>query len=320
MISHHPLRFVLLLAACAGETESKNNSSMDSSSLISATVEEEPLVEEVYVANCALCHGLTGDGKGTVPLDRPARSFLEGGFSFGNTHEAVFRTITHGIGGTPMPPFGDSLAESTRHELADYVLAFNPQREAATTQEMILEVIDRPVVVRGHLPSITEGTPLRPRGLLLGGLDGLTWEYDAETVQLLGVRRGGFVERTDWGGRGGTPLKPLGELIWLHQGGSPQGVWRLESSGTPLFLKLKGTRIENSAAIITAAVHDQELGLLGSLEMWGEGAEIQGKPGLRRHYRFLSPERSGVLRYQGGTVSFTQGVPATFSWGWSLDS
>ena len=39
----------------------------------------------LYAEHCATCHGSNGDGKGTADLDRPARSFLDGGYSYGNT-------------------------------------------------------------------------------------------------------------------------------------------------------------------------------------------------------------------------------------------
>src|SRR5262245_57819330 len=78
------------------------------------------------VKNCATCHGETGDGKGTTQLDRPARSFMDGGFSFGNTPEALFRTISVGIPGTPMPAFDSSLSEEERHLVAGYVVTLGP--------------------------------------------------------------------------------------------------------------------------------------------------------------------------------------------------
>ncbi|HEX6883800.1 MAG TPA: c-type cytochrome, partial [Planctomycetota bacterium] len=69
---------------------------------------------QLFLTNCATCHGETGDGKGVTQLDRPARSFMDGGFSFGNTPEALFRTISVGIPGTPMPGFDSSLSEADR--------------------------------------------------------------------------------------------------------------------------------------------------------------------------------------------------------------
>ena len=34
-----------------------------------------------FVELCAPCHGVLGDGKGTTELDRPARSFADGGLA-----------------------------------------------------------------------------------------------------------------------------------------------------------------------------------------------------------------------------------------------
>ena len=51
------------------------------------------------------------------------RSFRQGGFSFGNTEEAVFRTISSGIIGTPMPGFQSLIGEAERHALARHVIA-----------------------------------------------------------------------------------------------------------------------------------------------------------------------------------------------------
>jgi len=170
--------------------------------------------EALYMGLCAMCHGETGDGKGIVPLDRPARSFLSGGFSFGNTPTAVARTIASGIGGTPMPGFAESLNEAQQLALAEYVIAFGPEQNKLLPGETEMQVEERPVVVRGTLPPIADGRPLLPRGVMVGGLDGLSWEYEASPVRLLGVRQGAFVNRADWGERGGAALEPLGSLVY----------------------------------------------------------------------------------------------------------
>ena len=85
--------------------------------------------QEVYEQICAMCHGETGDGKGIVPLDRPARSFLTGTFSFGNTRDALFKSVSNGIGGTPMPGFEALLTEDERYAVVDYIIAMGPERE-----------------------------------------------------------------------------------------------------------------------------------------------------------------------------------------------
>lgn len=170
-------------------------------------------VKELYMNNCALCHGENGDGKGLVEFDKPARSFIDGGFSFGNTPKALINTITNGIGGTPMPGFESVLSPLEIEALAEYVRAFSSSVEEQK-YDAELRVISKPVIVRGGLPSYHEEDMVHPRAVVLGGTDGLSIEWDMESVQLLAIRRGDFVLRQDWGDRGGALLKPLGELLY----------------------------------------------------------------------------------------------------------
>jgi mono/diheme cytochrome c family protein len=187
----------------------------------------------LFLANCATCHGESGDGKGTTKLEKPARSFKDGGFSYGNTPEALLRTITNGIPGTPMPSFASALKESERKDLARYVVSLGPPETKVTEAETVLVVRDRPLFLRGKLPSIAEGAPERPRALLVGTTDGFTFEYRVDDVRLLGVRQGGFAERTDWSGRGGEAQKPLGKLIYLVGDGNPGPTFSVREGDNP---------------------------------------------------------------------------------------
>jgi mono/diheme cytochrome c family protein len=170
----------------------------------------------LFLANCAQCHGETGDGKGTTKLDRDARSFQLGGFSYGNTPEALARSITFGIPGTPMPSFEKALKPEERKLLAEYVLLLGPPAEKTDAKESVVVVGERPRIVRGKLPPLVEGGPAYPRGLLLGTPEGLTFEYRTDDVRLLAVLKGEFVDRADWRGRGGDPLAPLGKAVHLR--------------------------------------------------------------------------------------------------------
>jgi mono/diheme cytochrome c family protein len=203
---------------------------------------------KLFVTNCATCHGETGDGKGTTQLDRPARSFMDGGFSFGNTPEQLFKTISTGIPGSPMPAFDSSLSEEERRLLASYVITLGPPIEEVKEEDMILVVHDRPLVVRGKLPALAEGLPEHPRGLLIGDPSGITFEYTVDDVRLLALRQGGFVRRTDWTGRGGTPLEPLGKVVHMVEGGKPEASFL--SQGKPLSARLSGTRVSQSAGLV----------------------------------------------------------------------
>jgi len=210
---------------------------------------------QLFLTNCATCHGETGDGKGVTQLDRPARSFMDGGFSFGNTPEALFRTISVGIPGTPMPGFDSSLSEADRHVLASYVVTLGPPVEVVKDEDMILAVHDRPLIVRGLLPSLGEGLPTHPRGLLIGDPTGITFEYRVDDVRLLALRQGGFVKRTDWTGRGGTALEPLGKVVHQIEGGKPEPSFT--SAGRALTARLSGTTLRPVGSQVRL-MHDGE--------------------------------------------------------------
>ena len=197
---------------------------------------EHPETAKLFAETCAKCHGLDGSGTGPTVLDRPARDFKGGGFSFGNTPETLARTITSGIPGTPMPAWGESLTPGQVASLTGYVLALGPPLKAIDLSGAKLIVGDRAAVVRGILPPIVDGAPLRPRGLLVGLPGGLAFEFRSDDLRLLGVRFGEFVERTDWSGRGGTPLAPLGRLVLRGPGAGGADLlhWSLADSGAPV--------------------------------------------------------------------------------------
>ena len=83
----------------------------------------------LYEKNCAVCHGVPGDGKGEAAylLQPKPRNFRAGKFrlvtaqNLEPTREDVFRTVTNGMPGTAMPSWLP-LPESDRWALADHVL------------------------------------------------------------------------------------------------------------------------------------------------------------------------------------------------------
>jgi len=168
----------------------------------------------LYQEHCSLCHGESGDGHGPTELERPARSFLTGGYTYGNTLQAVMRTITSGIPGTAMPAFGESLSDQQRSSLARYVLDKGPRGTVVQPSEGVLEVGDRPLLVQGMAPDpITNGT-FEPRCLNLGFPNGTSFQYRQRDLALLATREGKFLDRTDWRGGGGAPLRLLGKIDW----------------------------------------------------------------------------------------------------------
>lgn len=90
----------------------------------------------LYLRHCATCHGADGDGKGPAAkfLSHPPRNFLTGSYNFRMTPlgnlprvEDVYRTISVGVLGTPMPGWDAVLSFGQRKLLAQYVLALSPR-------------------------------------------------------------------------------------------------------------------------------------------------------------------------------------------------
>jgi len=197
-----------------------------------------------------------------------------------------------------MPGFSDSLSMDQRLAVAAYVQTLGPPALDISTEDMVLEVRDTPIVVRGHLPSLGEGLPEHPRGLLIGGIDGMTAEYRVDDVRLLAVRQGRFVERTDWSGRGGTPLKPLGPVINLVDGGDPPPGFEHEQA---LEARLVRTTIEDGRASVTYMLDPGGLQVL--VEEWTEAFTHAVGPGYARHFQFhnLAEDRMPTLRLPGSS-------------------
>ncbi|MEQ1893626.1 MAG: c-type cytochrome [Planctomycetota bacterium] len=253
---------------------------------------------KLFVTNCAACHGESGDGKGTTELDRPARSFQDGGFSFGNTPEALFKTISTGIPGSPMAGFDSSLTEEERHLVAAYVVTLGPPITEVKEEDMILTVKDKPLVVRGLLPSLGEGLPQTPRGLLIGDPSGITFEYRVDDVRLLALRQGGFVKRTDWTGRGGTELEPLGKVVHLVEGGKPEPMFTT-LTGQALECRLSGTRIDEVGRLDYHLVRERRE--VAHVEEAPEVLNLEFGTGYVRYLRLTAPDAKTQVQLRDPT-------------------
>lgn len=86
---------------------------------------------ELYRANCAPCHGDAGRGDGPSAaaleddLGRPAppHDLTTGLWKSGRYPSDLFRTLTTGMDGTPMPSFGEALSTDERWDLVSYLLS-----------------------------------------------------------------------------------------------------------------------------------------------------------------------------------------------------
>ena len=216
----------------------------------------------LYMEHCASCHGESGDGKGSAELDRPARSFLDGGYSYGNTETAVLRSVVHGIPGTPMPAFGESLSEEQQKALANYVIALGPPGTVVEPGSSVLAVGDTPLVVHGLMPALKEGGRREPRSLVVGFPNGTTFQYRAQTAELQAIRQGDFLDRKDWGGRGGSPLEPLGQITWQPKprtaSGASNGQFNVVQEGKVMRRAFRGSRVAANQVWLNFDVLDAE--------------------------------------------------------------
>ncbi len=83
--------------------------------------------KSIYATLCVSCHGLNGDGKGPVAAaltPKPA-DFTDGQWEHGGSPQKIYDTITKGIPGTTMVPFGGQLSEEDRWAVVFYVKSFS---------------------------------------------------------------------------------------------------------------------------------------------------------------------------------------------------
>jgi cytochrome c oxidase cbb3-type subunit I/II len=102
-------------------------------------------------AKCWECHGHTGKGDGEkaaglkddfgFPI-RPA-NLTSGQFKSGPAVEDIFRTISTGLSGTPMPSYRDSLPEPDRWALAYYILSLSAFTDPLTGEPLPISSADR---------------------------------------------------------------------------------------------------------------------------------------------------------------------------------
>src|SRR5206468_8017890 len=97
-------------------------------------------------AKCSQCHGEEGKGDGESAADltddlkfpiRPA-DFTRGQLKGGSTVRDVFRTMTLGLDGTPMPSFADSMSDEERWAISYFVLSFSAWADPLTGQKLKL--------------------------------------------------------------------------------------------------------------------------------------------------------------------------------------
>jgi len=100
---------------------------------------------------CIKCHGDLGRGDGpsarTLVDDlgfpiRPADFTQRWTFRGGPTREDIFRTMTTGLNGTPMPAFGDALTPEQRWAITDYMYSLGESDHAPYSMLILAKHVD----------------------------------------------------------------------------------------------------------------------------------------------------------------------------------
>ena len=102
-------------------------------------------------AKCWECHGQTGKGDGEkaagleddygFPI-RPA-DLTSGQFKSGPSVRDIFRTVTTGLSGTPMPSYQDSFSEEDRWALAYFVVSLSSFTDPLTGKPLTIAEVDK---------------------------------------------------------------------------------------------------------------------------------------------------------------------------------
>jgi cytochrome c oxidase cbb3-type subunit 2 len=129
--------------------------------------------KEVWTqAKCWECHGQTGKGDGEkaaglkddfgFPI-RPA-DLTSGQFKSGARPEDIFRTLSTGLSGTPMPSFKDAFPEEDRWALAYYVLSLSAFKDPLTGTALPIGDADRKALDDPALQAETSDKAYAPAG------------------------------------------------------------------------------------------------------------------------------------------------------------
>ncbi len=250
-------------------------------SAVPATAQDDAAVGALLFRQlCATCHGDGGKGDGPTKTDPRPRDLTSGQFSFGNTEEAIYQTIRRGIP-PHMPAFGASLADARLRSLTRHVLGLMPKASEASPAERRLAVREAAVIARGHLPARRAGELPLARGLLAGIPGGLNAVFRTDDLRLLEVRRGELAERTDWRGRGGTPLALLGAPFFAVDGGDP-GPSFGGADGAPVRAMLAATEVDGATAHLEYRLLDHAHRRIGTIAESVALVSLSGGVGLRR--------------------------------------
>jgi mono/diheme cytochrome c family protein len=208
----------------------------------SVTNESIELGKKLYTdTGCIKCHGNLGRADGpsaptlTDELNHPIRAAdLTQPWTFrgGSSREDIFRTMSTGFNGTPMPSFTDSLTPEQRWAITDFIVSLSGTSEPGYTNLVVAKPVPDPIeVAKGA--AIFQSAPVA-RFPILGQITepgrsfhppatSLTVQaiYDAESIALLVRWHDMGADKT--GKNGPSLVVPLEEEEAAPGGAKPAG-------------------------------------------------------------------------------------------------
>jgi|RhiMethySRZTD1v2_1073278.scaffolds.fasta_scaffold21857_6 mono/diheme cytochrome c family protein len=137
----------------------------------SSTPQSIELGKKLYVDNgCIKCHGPLGRGDGpSAPtlvdeLNHPIRAAdLSQSWTFrgGSSREDIFRTMSTGFNGTPMPSFADALTPEQRWAITDFIVSLSGTDGPAYSNLVIAKHVDDPIDLKNGTKSFASAVVAR---------------------------------------------------------------------------------------------------------------------------------------------------------------
>jgi mono/diheme cytochrome c family protein len=151
----------------------------------------------VYFRKCVWCHGPdgAGDGPSAKRLATKPRNFNQGTFKIRHTasgelptDEDLFNTVTNGLPGSVMPPWGEILSEQERRQVVSFIKTQMVKDRKFDDKDETMNVIDYGKQIPSSDESIKKGQEI--------------FMTKAKCVECHGVEgrgNGNLTQRDDWG-------------------------------------------------------------------------------------------------------------------------
>lgn len=151
----------------------------------------------IYFRKCVWCHGPdgAGDGPSAIRLATKPRNFNQGTFKIRHTasgelptDEDLFLSVTHGLSGSAMPPWGEILNEKERKQVVSFVKNELVKDRKFDDPDEVMTVIDYGKQIPSSEESIKLGQEI--------------YMTKAKCVECHGVEgrgNGNLTQRDDWG-------------------------------------------------------------------------------------------------------------------------